>query len=1104
LKRLAVVFLASLGIALAVLPTLKNAAARPSDTSARVDFNRDVRPILSDNCFACHGPDEQARMVELRVDTREGMFADRGGYSVIVPGNAEESILYQRISSDMDEVRMPPPASGRTLTPQQIELIRRWIDEGAEWRGHWAFVPPRTPAVPEVLHKRWPRNPIDHFVLARLKREGLEPSPEADRVTLLRRVTLDLTGLPPTPAEVDAFLAAASPDAYEKKVDELLASPHYGERLALFWLDLARYADTHGYHIDSHRDMWPWRDWVISAFNRNLPFDRFTIEQLAGDLMPEATQEQKIATGFNRNHVINYEGGAIPEEYQVEYVVDRVETTSTVWMGLTMGCARCHDHKYDPVKQKDFYRFFAFFNNVPEKGLDGQTGNAAPVLALPTHEQKRQRGELDARISALQAALPEAEVVARQDEWQRNALETIPEAPREGLAAHYEFEAENDLRDATGQGRDGRILRGGVPVDYGVIGRAGEFSGETHVELGDEALLDLSRPFAVATWFSPGQRFEMTMLQKLDGPENRRGFEIAFDEAVWVGEQKRASHLFVRLIHRWPEEAIEIRTKGREAHSFRHLALNFDGSGRAAGLKLYLDGKLADVEVLKDNLHGSAANDQPVSIGDKRLGRPWKGRLDDLRFYRRPLTEAEIAQLYAHQPARGLLSGLTGACAEAARIEKGEKPPENPEDPLPEQAVQDTVETRIKRQCKGERDKLRDYFLTRAAPENLRRAHAELKELRKQKAELEKKILTTMVMAEMKQPRRTHVLVRGDYRHKGELVEPGVPSVLPPLPAGAPRNRLGLARWLVDPAHPLTARVTVNRFWQMLFGTGLVKTSEDFGAQGEPPSHPELLDWLATEFVRTGWDVKAMLKLVVTSATYRQSSRVTAELLDRDPENRWLARGPRFRLPAELVRDNALAASGLLDRRIGGPSVFPYQPAGLWEEMAFGEGFSAQEYTPSKGPDLYRRSLYTFWKRTVPPPSLATFDAPDREKCTARRAVTNTPLQALVLMNDPTYVEAARALAQRTLREAPRALEARLAHAFRLATARPPSSEEARLLRGLAEEQLAHYRRHRDSALELLRVGDSDFDASLDPQELAAWTTVASAILNLDEAMTKE
>ena len=1047
-----------------------------------VDFDRDIRPILSDNCFTCHGPDEKQRMVGLRLDTREGVFAPRKGYQIIVPGNAAESRLYQKLSAADKAKRMPPPYSGRSLTAQQVELVRRWIDEGANWEVHWAYVPPHRPAIPAVRNKRWPRNPIDSFILARLEREGLRPSPEADKATLLRRVSFDLTGLPPTPAELDAFLADRSPHAYEAVVDRLLTSPHYGERMAMEWLDLARYADTHGYHIDSHRDMWPWRDWVIGAFNHNLPYSEFVVEQLAGDLLPGATLDQRVATGFNRNHMINFEGGAIPEEYQNEYVVDRVETTSVAFLGTTMGCARCHDHKYDPIKQKEFYQFCAFFNNIPEKGLDGRRGNAEPLVEIPNDNQKSALEQLSCELEAKKKSMPdETKLAEMQSEWEKTSLASLPPAPRDGLLAHYELEG--SFQDSSGHYRHGRTVAGECTYVPGPVGKAAEFDGQTQVE-GDGVLrprlrtlqsgIEYSVPetgsaFALAFWMRATGRTPMSVLQEIDAANARRGFELSFDEWQPIPLLKRGAHLSIRLIHRWPDQSIQIETKQRlVASAWYQITIDYDGSGKAAGLVLYVNGKPEPVDVIADNLTGSIQNASPLEIGDKKLGSPYKGDLDDLRIYNRRLTAKEIESLVIHEPARATLFLQPG------------------------------------KRAKEQQERLREYYLRYGAPPPLRELNSQIERLTAEKERLEASIPTSMVMAEMEKPRDTFVLARGDYRNRGEKVTPGVPAILPPLPKGAPLNRLTLARWLVDPSHPLTARVAVNRYWQMYFGKGIVKTAEDFGSQGDPPSHPELLDWLATEFIRTGWDVKAMQRLIVTSAAYRQSSHVTPELLEKDPENRLLARGPRFRLPAEMVRDNALAISGLLDGRIGGPSVFPYQPKGLWEEIAYGDVYSAQVYTPSHGSDLYRRSMYTFWKRTSPPPELVTFDAPSREKCTARRTVTNTPLQALVLLNDPTFVEAARALAQQVILNAGPDPVRRIDFAFRLAICREPSPREVRVLRALATQELTAYRRDPEAARKLLQVGESTFDPKLSASELAAWTTVASTIFNLDETISKE
>jgi hypothetical protein len=1026
-----------------------------ASAAPKIDFDREIRPIFSDKCFACHGPDEKQRQAGLRFDTKDG------GYRVIAPGDSGKSRLFQRISATTKASRMPPPASGLSLSDNQIDLIRRWIDQGADWETHWSYVPPKRPNLPSPKRRNWTRNPIDYFILAKLESESLAPSPEADKATLLRRVSYDLTGLPPTPSELDSFEGDKSPDAYEKRVDALLHSPRYGERMAMQWLDLARYADTHGYHIDSHRDMWPWRDWVIDAFNRNMPFDRFTVEQLAGDLLPNATRAQRTATGFNRNHMINFEGGAIPEEYQTEYVVDRVEATSTVWMGMTMGCARCHDHKYDPLKQKEFYQFFAFFNTIPEKGLDGRTGNAEPMLPLPSSSQQQELESVSRGIAAKQEALPDKELAALQAEWEKTRLATLSAPPRAGLLAHYELDGH--LADTAGFYRHGKIVRGEVGYAEGPVGRAAVFNGETQVDFPSA-----DRPqeaFSLAVWLKPAAKNEVTVLQSLD--DSGSGFQLALDETSVIADLKRGSHVQFNLLHGQAGDAIRIQTRERFAQqSTYHVAIVYDGSGTASGIKLYVDGTQREVDVISDGLSGAPAHAATLQIGAKKFGNPYKGQLDDLRWYERPLTAAEVEQLAIEEPVRSALSST--------------------------------------KRSKDQKDRLREYFLTHDAPDQIRMTYADLKTLQSRKKQLDKLVPTVMVMQEMEKPRDTFILGRGDYRNHLDKVTPAVPAALPPLPKGAPLNRLGLAQWLVDPSHPLTARVAVNRYWQMYFGTGLVKTTEDFGSQGEAPSHPGLLDWLATEFIHTGWDIRAMQRLIVTSAAYRQASRVTPELLEKDPENRLLARGPRFRLQAETIRDNALAISGLLHEQIGGPSVFPYQPKGLWEETAYGDVYSAQTYSPGAGADLYRRSMYTFWKRTSPPPSLNTFDAPDREKCTARRARTNTPLQALALMNDPTYVEASRALAQRMILEAGRDPAARINFAFRLATARKPSTKERQVLRDLAEREFGGYQRNHDAALKLLRVGEVKFNAKLDPAELAAWTTVASVILNLDETITKE
>jgi Protein of unknown function (DUF1553)/Protein of unknown function (DUF1549)/Concanavalin A-like lectin/glucanases superfamily/Planctomycete cytochrome C len=1003
---------------------------------ADVNFDREVRPILSDNCFSCHGPDARNRMANLRLDVPDG-------------GMDPAKVLARVTNPDVAK-RMPPTYSGHTLSPQQIDVVRQWIEQGAKWQPHWAFVAPKRPDAPVVKDSAWVRNPIDNFILARLEKEGLKPSPAADKATLLRRVSYDLTGLPPSLAELNSFLADKSPNAYEKRVDALLKSPRYGERMAMQWLDLARYADTHGYHIDSSREMWHWRDWVIDAYNRNMPYDEFTIAQLAGDLIPNATTEQKIASGFNRNHMIDFEGGAIPEEYQVEYVVDRLEATSVTWMGLTMGCARCHDHKYDPIAQRDFYRFFAFFNNVSEKGLDGRTGNAEPYLPLPSPEQKARQEKLNLDIRAHEVALPEDAVSKAQADWEKAEIARVGPAVRDGLVAHYEFDG--NLTDSSGHYQYGRVVHGDLTYSNAAVDKGADFDGETHVVFGHVAAFDDNAPFSIALWLKVNNKLRETVLQQ-------GGLEIALDDFELAGIQQRVPRLYVTM-----PSGLAVRTVNLLPwpENMNHLVVDYDGSA----VHVFVNGSPAPVETLHA-AGGVAQNDGSMEIVS------FKGKLDDLRIYGRELKTNEITFLQSQESLRAVLSILPD------------------------------------KRSKEQKAWIRDYYLTQAAPDADRKAWSELKSLRQAEKKLTAEIPTTMVMSEIvasekEKPRETFILARGDYRNQTDKVTPGIPAILPPFPKDAPANRLTLAKWLVDGSNPLTARVAVNRYWQMYFGTGIVKTAENFGSQGDPPSNPELLDWLATEFVRTGWDVKAMQRLIVTSAAYRQSSRVTPELLEKDPENRLIARGPRFRLPAEMIRDGELYESGLLKEKVGGPGVDPYQPKGVWEAIAFGDGFTSQSYTQGHGDDLYRRSMYTFWKRTAPPPEMITFDAPDREKCAARRTITNTPLQALVLLNDVTYVEAARALAQRMLLEGGKTADKRLEYGFHVATAREPAARELAVLRDTLNAELTNYSRHEDQASALVSNGESPIKPGIDKSELAAWTTVASMILNLDETVSKQ
>jgi hypothetical protein len=1010
-------------------------------------YNRDIRPILSDRCYTCHGPDEARRTGKIRFDVESS-------------ARAAASEMVRRITSNDTARRMPPAWSGAPkLTDREIDLLTRWVAQGAPWQKHWSFVAPVRPDLPPVSVAGWPKNPIDNFVLARLDREGLRPSPEAERRALIRRVTLDLTGLPPTPEEVGAFVNDSSGNAYEKVVDRLLASPRYGERMAVRWLDAARYADTNGYQTDGERSMWRWRDWVIDAFNRNLPFDRFTIEQIAGDMLPQATPQQVLATGFNRNHRGNGEGGIIPEEYAIEYVVDRVETTSTVWLGLTLGCARCHNHKYDPFTQKEFYQIFAYFNNVPERGKAFKYGNSPPVIPAPTADQERALAAFDAKLHAAEERLRsmEPEIARGQAKWEKTAagdwaptraqnvhlpLKTdlsgtiIPDPPR---SEKYVYLMEN------GPAMD----KAPAPVSLTPVWKDGgaefAFDGKRYVEVGNVANFGFYDSFTLSAWINPTAANGTIISRAMDEPEGQ-GYALSLKDG----------HLYGSMAQRWLDDGGRVESETAvPLNRWSHVMLTYDGSRVAAGIRLYLNGQPLRTKVHLDDLNQTwDARGQPLRIG-AGLGpaNRFHGSIANVRLYRDALTEEQAAVL-----------GTAQSLDEIARIPAAKR-------------------------TSAQSAKLRWAYLEQHAAEPWTR----VLDLRDERVRMVKSFPTVMVMQESPVPRATHLLLRGAYDRPGETVSPGLPAVLPASPQAAPSNRLGLARWLVDPANPLTARVAVNRYWQMYFGTGLVKTVEDFGSQGEWPSHPELLDWLATEFIRSGWDVKAMQKLIVTSATYRQSSKVSPDLLRRDPDNRLLARASRIRLSAEMLRDQALAMSGLLVEKIGGPSVKPYQPAGLWKELAGGD-----DYRPDHGDALHRRSLYTFWKRTAPPPMMMNFDAAGRETCVVRDLRTNTPLQSLNLMNDVTYLEAARGLAQRMLRGGG------IDYGFELAAARPPKPREREVL----ESSLRYYRdafqTDPKAAEKYLAQGEAPRDPSIDPRELAAYTAVASLILNLDATVNRE
>ena len=880
-------------------------------------------------------------------------------------------------------------------------------------------------------------------------------APEADRTTLIRRASLDLTGLPPTIEEVDRFLADPSPGAYDRVVDRLLSSPHYGERLALNWLDLARYADTSGYHFDGTREMWLWREWVIQAFNQNKPFDQFTLEQLAGDLLPHPTTDQKIATGFHRNVMTTDEGGADPQEYLTKYVVDRVTTTAAVWLGSTLNCAECHDHKYDPFTQKDFYQFYAFFHNIPEKGLDGtRTSNPAPSLKVPSPPQATRLAELDHQISEAgkQVKAREAELDSAQTRWEQETG-AHPQKSKEpdGLRLAFSFD-----KTVSGTGPQGVPKPATYRSTNGPVWTAGKFNqalqldGEPshYVDAGQALSFDQTNTFSYGAWTKIKEQGG-ALLSKMDEAAAFRGFDLLAEDGKLV----------VHLVHTWPNNAIKaITQEATPKDAWFHALVTYDGSSKASGVKIYVNGKAQVLDVKADSLAGTLTNQVPLHIGKRLHSLPYHGLLDEVRFYDRTLS-AEEAQGLASAP------------------------------------VYDIVAVPVGQRTEEQKTELKNYYRSHHARE-LKQAEGDLAKLNEAKEDLFKKVPSTMVMVEMEKPRDTFILVRGNFQNKGEQVTAGVPHFLPPLPEGAPASRLGLARWLIDPRHPLTSRVSVNRFWQLFFGTGLVKTLNDFGSQGEWPSHPQLLDWLATEFIRRHWDVKHLLKLIVTSAAYRQSAAVTPQMLEKDPYNRWLSRGPRLRLEAELLRDNALAISGLLDRRIGGESVKPYQPPGLWE-------LTDKTYVQSQGSDLYRRGLYTFWKRAAPYPAFITFDAPNRETCAVQRPRTSTPLQSLVLLNDPVFVEAARGLAYRVLREGGSDLSQRLTYAFRLALTRPPRALELKILSDAYHQQWQHYQQDQEAVAALTHIGEMAHPKDVDGAQVAAWTAVGNVLLNLNEAITK-
>jgi hypothetical protein len=1048
--------------------TSSRAAAAAAASPARVDFNSQIRPLLSDRCFRCHGPDSAKRKAELRLDRREGVLKDIGdGWAIVTPRNPDRSELVRRIYADLEDDMMPPPDSHLALSDDEKALLKRWVVEGADYRPHWSLIPVAPVEVPARAAATAPEHAIDAFVRRRLDEASLSPAPEAPPETLLRRLALNLTGLPPTTAEIDAFLADRSPEAYSRAVERYLASPAYGERMATDWLDLARYADTYGYQADVERDMSPYRDWVIRAFNDNLPYDQFLTWQLAGDLLPDATPDQRVATAFNRLHRQTNEGGSIEEEFRTEYVIDRVNTFSTAMMGLTMECARCHDHKFDPITQRDYFSMFAFFNNIDESGLYSHFTNATPSPSMLLWPQGREQdhARLAGRIAAAEKELARIATAARAAyaAWLPAARVARP-AP----VAHLAFdtvagETTPDLVSSTAaQLQDGPVL-----VRDGPQGAAGalQFSGDNGVVHPGVPTFTRTDAFSISVRMKPTELQDRAVIfhqSRAWTDAGSRGFELTLDRG----------RPFFGLIHFWPGNAVAVRARrALPLNAWSNLVVTYDGSSRAAGIQLYLDGVRIATDVVRDHLYkdigygpdDNSAKTHPFTIASRFRDSGFKnGLLDDLQVFDTCLTAAEVAAAEPAAPRAGTAL---------------------------------------------------DHFLARHHAPYMS-ASARLRTLRQQENALVADVPEIMVMEEMARARPAHLLKRGSYETPGEVVPRDTPGSLPPFPADQPRNRLGLARWLTNRQHPLAARVVVNRVWRLHFGRGIVASPEDFGSQGKLPTHPELLDWLTNRFMDDGWDVKALHRLLVSSATFRQSSRASQEAAAGDPDNLLLSRGPKIRLLAEQIRDSALAASGLLVRRIGGPSVKPYQPAGLWEQAGTGK-----IYKQDTGDKLYRRSLYTFWRRTSPPPSMTTFDAVSREVCVARRDVTTTPLQSLVLLNDPQFVEASRVLADQLLTRFPGDAPSRNREAFRALTGRAPDDVEARILARLFTEQQQLFASRPEDAARLVEIGESghgvprrgdpatsadqtdhaDRADAADVAALAAMTSVVSAIMNFDE-----
>ncbi len=1051
----------------AVVLVVATLAAPALAASADIQFNRDVRPILSDNCTACHGPDPAARKAGLRLDTKEGLFKDtKEEGPVVAPGKPEQSALWKRIiTTDEDDV-MPPPKSHKTLKPEQKELLKSWIAAGAPWQPHWAFIKPERPPVPAKVKvagsKFKVRNPIDAFVGTKLAEKGLTPNPEADRRTLARRLALDLTGLPPKPEDVEAFVKDRSANYYESYVKRLMDTPQWGEHRARYWLDAARYADTHGLHFDNYREMWPYRDWVIRAYNRNQPFDRFVIEQIAGDLLENPTQDQFVATGFHRCNMTTNEGGTIEEENLSIYANDRVSTTGWVFLGLTANCAACHDHKFDPISQRDFYSLAAFFRNTTQNGFDGNVkdGRNASITVVTDPDDAARWTELPSLTKAAKERLEQRRKDAAPDfaKWLTGVSAAGFKVPTAGQVLHAPLNEGAGAEVAAG----GQRFKAAAQPEWksdGKLGPAPLIKAGKTFDFGNVGDFERDQAFSYGAWIkAPGGRYEAA-LARMDQGKDYRGWDLFTHDRNWA----------VHIVNRWPENALKVVTTDNplKPGEWQHVFVTYDGSSKAAGLKIFINGVEAKTKAEVETLSDTIRNDVTFRVGQRSKDQVLNdGQVQDVRLYNRKLDAAEVKSLATDGVPQALLAVA------------------------PEQRTE------------AQKQSLFSHYLT-TADQPFQETTRLIASLEKEREGLRKKYPVTHIQQEKKDVMPVaNVLFRGEYDQKRDVVTAAVPAALNPLPPGAPTNRLGLAQWLVAADNPLFARVTVNRFWQEVFGVGLVKSVDDFGIMGESPTHPELLDWLAVEFRESGWDVKHLFRLMVTSSAYRQSAEASKEKVEKDPGNRLLSRGPRFRMDAEMVRDYALATSGLLVPKIGGPSVKPYQPDGVWEAVAMPES-DTKKYQRDSGDALYRRSMYTFWKRAAPPASMDIFNAPSREVSCTRRERTNTPLQALATLNDPQFVEAARHLAEVAWEQSRGDTNKAVEVVAQRVLARPLSKPEKSLVKQSLGELLGFYSQQPDEAQKLISVGESKPSATVPAPQLAALTMVANQLLNLDEALNK-